>query len=70
MSKDITVKSPSLAIPILVAGLILRLTSGWFNGQHTVGDICIWVGGLGILIPITLFVAVIVIAIIANDRRY
>jgi hypothetical protein len=28
-----------LFLPFLVAGLVLRLTSGWFAGQHTIGDI-------------------------------
>lgn len=44
-----------MTLPILIAGLILRLTNGWFHGQHTVGDICLWVGGVGLTIQVAFF---------------
>jgi hypothetical protein len=44
--------------PVLIAGLILRLTDGWFVGQHTVGDVCLWVGGVTTLVPLLIFAAV------------
>jgi hypothetical protein len=47
-----------LTLPVLVAGLVLRLTHGWFSGQHTVGDICLWVGAIGIALQLALFVGV------------
>lgn len=47
-----------MTLPFLIAGLILRLTNGWFSGQHTVGDICLWVGGIGLAIQILLMVIV------------
>lgn len=33
-----------MPVLLLIAGLILRLTSGWFVDQHVVGDILIWGG--------------------------
>lgn len=47
-----------MTFPFLIVGLILRLTSGWFPQQHLVGDICLWVGGIGV--AITLLVLLLV----------
>lgn len=59
---------PILTLPILIAGLILRLTNGWFNGQHTVGDICLWIGGVGIAIQLVIMLLVF-LGVIAAARR-
>lgn len=48
-----------MTLPIFIAGLILRLTSGWFSGQHTVGDICLIVGAVGIILQIVVMVGVV-----------
>lgn len=57
-----------MTLPILIAGLILRLTSGWFNGQHEVGDICLWVGGIGLAIQ--LVIGLLVGSIFASQARW
>lgn len=58
-----------MTLPILIAGLILRLTSGWFSGQHTVGDICLWVGGVGLVIQLLIFLLVGG-ALFSNRKRF
>lgn len=58
-----------MTLPIFIAGLILRLTSGWFAGQHTVGDICLWVGGIGIVLQIVIFFFIGALAVGGSRRR-
>jgi len=35
---------------LLIAGIVLRATGGWFADQHVVGDILIWVGAITTLL--------------------
>lgn len=58
-----------MTIPFIIAGLILRLTSGWFNGQHTVGDILLWVGVVGVAIQLV-FMVVVGAGMFATRKRW
>lgn len=40
---------------LLIAGIILLATHGWFADQHTVGLILTIVGGVTTVIPLLLF---------------
>lgn len=53
-------------IPLLLAGIILRVTHGWFDGQWLVGDILIWVGAVTTLLWV--LVTAGLFAWIANQR--
>jgi hypothetical protein len=35
----------------LIAGIVLRATTGWFPQQHEVGDILIWFGAITTVLP-------------------
>lgn len=48
-------------IPFLVAGLILRLTNGWFAAQHTVGDILLVVCAVLLVIQLLILGGIAVV---------
>ena len=56
-----------MTFPLIVIGLILRLA---IHGQeaHTAGDICLWVGGIGVVLTVAWFVVVAAIGVKAVGR--
>lgn len=59
-----------MTFPFLLVGLILLLAgSSWFTGAATVGIILIVVGGVGLLIQLVLFLAVLFAAIKAGSVK-
>ena len=48
---------------LLIPGIILVSTDGWFADQQTVGEILIWSGGIILAIQIVIIVGMFLIAL-------
>lgn len=51
-----------MGIFLVIAGIILVSTNGWFADQQTVGEILLYAGGALILIQILIFVVIAILA--------
>jgi hypothetical protein len=44
-----------MGLLLLIPGIILASTDGWFHDQHTVGTILIWAGAILLVIQLLLW---------------
>ena len=60
-----------MGLLLLVPGIILLETDGWFKDQHTVGEVLTWVGGGLIALQILVFLLGLAgVAAIAKKDRF